>query len=375
MRRLLLITLGGLLMAGALRADDKKKPIIEERGFGTTADGKAVSQYTLRNASGATIKVITYGGIITEIHVPDKDGKLDDVTLGFDSLKGYLAGHPYFGALVGRYANRIGKGRFTLDGKEYTLATNNGPNHLHGGTKGFDKVVWEATMHGVKTQGPYVTLHYLSRDGEEGYPGNLDLTVTYTWSDKNELTIDYTATADKPTPINLTNHAYFNLAGIHGGDILGHELMIPAEKYTPTDDTLIPTGKIEPVEGTPFDFRTQKAIGKDIAQIKADPVGYDLNYVLNNNDQKLVLAARVTEPKTGRVMEVHTTQPGIQFYSGNFLDGSLNGKGGVAYKKHYGFCLETQHFPDSPNHPNFPSTILKPGETFKSTTRYTFSAK
>jgi aldose 1-epimerase len=370
----LLIALGGLLMAGVAQAEGKKKPLQESISYGNV-DRKAVDVYTLRNASGASVKIINYGGVITELQVPDRDGKLTDVVLGFEDLKGYLGGHPYFGTIVGRYCNRIAKGRFTLDGHEYKLATNNGPNHLHGGVKAFDKVVWQVTTHGVDGTGSWVSMTYTSKDGEEGYPGTLEATVKYTWTDANELKIDYTATTDKPTPVNLTNHSYFNLAGITGGDILNHQLMIAADKYTPADDTLIPTGKIEPVAGTPFDFRKPKKIGQDLARAGGDPVGYDLNFVLNSGGSKEpVLAARVTEPTTGRVMEVLTTEPGIQFYTGNFLDGSNKGKGGVAYTKHFALCLETQHFPDSPNHPDFPSTILKPGETYKTTTVYKFSA-
>ncbi|MFL5340461.1 MAG: aldose epimerase family protein [Gemmataceae bacterium] len=363
-----------LLAAGGLFAEDQKKAGVEKKEYGTMPDGMTIDLYTLTNARGMTAKIINYGGIITELHVPDKDGKLADVVLGFDDLKGYLGGHPYFGAIVGRYCNRIAKGRFTLDGHEYKLATNNGPNHLHGGDKGFDKKSWKAEPV-KKTHGAALKLTYHSPDGEEGYPGNVDAIVTYTLTDANELRIDYEATTDKPTPINLTNHTYFNLAGIKDGDILGHELQLMADKYTPADDTLIPTGKIEPVEGTPFDFRKPKPMGQDLAKTGGDPVGYDLNFVLNSGGGKLTPAARVTEPKTGRVMDVLTTEPGIQFYTGNFLDGSNKGKGGVAYAKHFAFCLETQHFPDSPNHPDFPSTILKPGQTYKTTTVYKFSAK
>jgi aldose 1-epimerase len=298
------------------------------------------------------------------------------VVLGFENLKGYLEGHPYFGCIVGRYCNRIAKGKFSLDGKEYTLAANNGPNHLHGGKKGFDKVVWKVEGSGITNdnKGLYLKLSYRSKDGEEGYPGNLACVVIYTVPfDTNSLQIEYEATTDRLTVVNLTNHSYFNLGGLKGGEILGHELEIMADKYTPTDDTLIPTGKIEPVAGTPFDFTKPKTMGKDIAQIKADPVGYDLNYVLRPSELTLRLAARVSEPKSGRVMEVRTTEPGIQFYTGNFLDGSNKGKGGVAYKKHFGFCLETQHFPDSPNHPEFPSVQLKPDRAYQSKTEYLFS--
>jgi len=375
-----------LLASTTLCAEEKGKPSFTTKEYGTMPDGKKIQEFTLKNSNGMTAKIISYGGIITELQVPDRDGKFADVVLGFDDLNGYLGGHPYFGCIVGRYCNRIAKGKFTLDGKEYKLATNNGPNHLHGGDKGFDKKVWEGQELMTGTPGVALGLHYTSPDGEEGYPGNLDVRVRYTLTDQNELHIDYQATTDKSTPVNLTNHTYFNLAGIKDGDILGHVLEIPATEYTPADDTLIPTGKIEPVAGTPFDFRTPKAIGKDIAKAGGDPNGYDLNYVLNRGgklaikpngsvEAKLVKAATVTEPKTGRVMEVLTTEPGIQFYSGNFLDGKTKGKGGVAYGKHFALCLETQHFPDSPNHKNFPSSILKPGQTYQSTTVYKFSAK
>jgi aldose 1-epimerase len=357
------------MYAAVAAAADPKGAGVEKKEFGKTPDGTAVEEYTLTNKNGVKAKVITYGAILTELHVPDKDGKLTDVVLGFDDLKGYLAGHPYFGATVGRVANRIAKGKFTLDGKEYKLAVNNGPNALHGGVKGFDKVVWKAEP---SKNAASVKFTYVSADGEEGYPGKLTATVTYMLTDKNELRLDYTATTDKATPVNLTNHSYFNLAGPASGDILDHEIMIAADKYTPTDDTLIPTGEIKPVKGTPYDLTTPTPIGKHIGELKG---GYDINYVLNRSDAKEPpLAARVREPKSGRVMEVYTTEPGIQFYTGNFLDGTIKGKGGVVYKKHQGFCLETQHFPDSVNHKEFPSTIVEPGKTYKQTTIYQFSA-
>jgi aldose 1-epimerase len=342
--------------------------------FGKTPDGTPVALYVLTNAKGLKAKVMTYGATLTELDVPDRDGRLGDVVLGFDTLPGYLAVHPFFGSTVGRVANSIAKGRFTLDGKGYKLATNNGPNALHGGLKGFDKVVWKAEPV-QKPDGVAVKFSYHSRDGEEGYPGNLDATVTYTLTDGNELRLDYTATTDKATPVNLTNHTYFNLAGVRGGNILGHELMVAADKYTPTDDTLIPTGAIKPVRGTPVDFTTPHPIGSRIAQLKGDPGGYDHNFVLNSGGKKLALAARVTEPGTGRVLEMYTTEPGVQFYTGNFLDGKLKGKGGVVYEKHQGFCLEAQHFPDSVNHPDFPSMILRPGQTYTQTTVYKFSTR
>ena len=360
------------LLAPVTTAMAESKKGVAKSSFGKTEDGAEVDLYTLTNANGLTMKVITYGGIITELQVPDRDGKLSDVVLGHDNLKGYLAGHPYFGAITGRVANRIAKGKFTVDGKEYTLAANNGPHSLHGGKKGFDKVIWAESKSPLGAVA--IVLRYVSKDGEEGFPGTLDVIVSYTLTDKNELKIDYIATTDKATPINLTNHSYFNLAGQGNGDILGHEMQIFADSYTPSDETLIPTGKIEPVKGTPFDFTEPVTIGKRIGELKGDPSGYDLNYVIRDG-KGLKLAARVTEPKSGRVMEVHTTEPGIQLYSGNFLDGKDKGKGGAVYKKHAGFCLETQHFPDSVNQKDFPSIVLRPGKTYTQTTVYSFSAK
>lgn len=351
--------------------------MIKKEPFGKTKDGQAVDLYTFSNASGMEVRAMTYGGIILSIKVPDRNGKFDDVTLGFDSLEPYLANSTYFGALIGRYGNRIGKARFKLDGKEYKLAVNNGPNALHGGLKGFDKVIWQAESFD-KPEGVGVVFRYTSPDGEEGYPGTLQVLVTYTLTDKNELTLDYHATTDKATPVNLTNHAYFNLAGPGVRDILDHQMMINADNTTPVDSTLIPTGEIKSVEGTPFDFRKPTAIGARIdandQQIKYGP-GYDHNFVLNRKGEGLSLAARVVEPTTGRVMEVSTTEPAVQFYTGNFLDGTLTGKGGHVYKRRYAFCLETQHFPDSPNKPSFPSTIVKPGETYTSKTVYAFSVE
>ena len=357
--------------AGPARA----KPGIEKKDFGRTADGTPVELYVLKNGNGVTAKVTTYGAILTELDVPDKDGKPANVVLGFDDLKGYLAGHPFFGATVGRVANRIAKGKFTLDGKEYTLAVNNGPNALHGGLKGLDKKVWKAEP---KQEADRVSVKFTcqSPDGEEGYPGTLDVSVTYTLTNANELRIDYAATTDKATPVNLSNHSYFNLAGAdEPGDILGHEMMIAADNFTPTDKTLIPTGEIKPVKGTVMDFTEPHPIGAKIEELKSFPGGYDHNYVLNGGGKSLALAARVRDPKTGRVMEMSTTEPGVQFYTGNFLDGKLKGKGGVPYGKYHGFCLEAQHFPDSVNHPNFPSVILRPGETYKQTTVYKFSTQ
>jgi aldose 1-epimerase len=345
--------------------------------FGTTSDGNKVELYVLTNTNGMTVKIMTLGAAITELWVPDRTGKLADVNLAFEDVKGYQSkSNPFFGCIVGRVCNRIAKGRFTLDGKEYKLVTNNGPNHLHGGTKGFDKALWTAKIVDRDKVPAAVSFQYTSPDGEEGYPGALRVGVVYELSDKNELKIHYTAGTDKPTPVNLTNHAYLNLAGHNAGDILDHELTIKASNYTPTDDTLIPTGKIESVKGTPFDFTTPHTIGERIGKIKANPIGYDLNYVLDSGGSKdPVLAATVHEPKSGRVLEVLTTEPGVQFYTGNFLDGSAKGKGGAVYKKHAGFCLETQHFPDSVNQPKFPSVILQPKETYQTTTVFRFSAK
>jgi aldose 1-epimerase len=341
--------------------------------FGNTPDGTPVELYTLKNGK-MTAKVMTYGAILTELHVPDRNGKIADVVLGFDTLAGYLAGHPYFGATTGRVANRIAGGKFTLDGKEYILAVNNGPNSLHGGLKAFDKKVWKAEAVSGPS-GPAVKFSYTSPDGEEGYPGNLAVTVTYTVTADNELKIDYTATTDKATPLNLTNHSYFNLGSPASGDILNHELTLEADQYTPSDDTLIPTGQLAPVKGTPLDFTAPKAIGSRFAELTGEPRGYDHNYVLRGERKTPTLGARVYDPDSGRVLEMFTTEPGVQFYTANFLDGSLKGKGGVVYKKHQGFCLEAQHFPDSIHHPNFPSTVLKPGETYSQTTIYKFTTR
>ena len=353
---------------------DKMKPSIQKTVFGKTKDGAAVDLFTLTNANGMKAKIMTYGAILTELHVPDRQGRSDDVVLGFDDLESYLKGHPHFGATTGRVANRIAKGKFTLDGKEYTLAVNNGPNSLHGGLKGFDKVVWKAESKEA-SEGVAVQLTYVSPDGEEGYPGNLTTVVNYTLTNQNELRIDYKATTDKATPVNLTNHSYFNLAGPQSGDILGHELTLAADEYTPADDTLIPTGEIRSVKGTPLDFTKAATIGSRIAQVADKTGGYDHNFVLRGKGKSLALAARAYEPKTGRVMEMYTTEPAVQLYTGNFLDGKLKGKGGVMYQKHQAFCLEAQHFPDSVNHPEFPSVILRPGQTYTQTTVYKFSTK
>jgi aldose 1-epimerase len=350
---------------------------LKKQPFGRTAAGVEVDLYTLANRNGVEAAITTYGGIVTSLKVPDRAGALADVVLGFDSLDGYLKGHPYFGAIVGRYGNRIAKGRFTLNGVEYKLAVNNGANHLHGGITGFDKAVWKARD--VSTaEVAALELSYVSKDGEEGYPGNLSVTVTYSLSDANELKIDYLAATDKDTVLNLTNHSYFNLAGQGQGDILGHEVTINADRFLPVDAGLIPTGELKPVQGTPFDFTQPAVIGARVnqedEQLKRGN-GYDHCYVLNSSTGVLALAARVREPGSGRVMEVLTTEPAVQFYIGNFLDGSLTGKGGKVYKQRYGFCLETQHYPDSPNQPRFPSVVLKPGAEYKTATVYRFSAE
>jgi aldose 1-epimerase len=353
-----------------------KEPSVTKEVFGLTPDGKnLVETYTLTNAQGMEVRAITLGGIITSIRVPDRDGNLGDVALGFDAIDGYIKNPPFFGAIIGRYANRIGKGQFTLDGKTYKLATNNGPNHLHGGIVGFDKVVWKAESF-EKDDRVGVVFTHTSPDGDEGYPGTLSLRVTYTLTAENALEVDYEATTDKATPINLTQHTYFNLAGDGSRDVLDHVLTVNASRFTPVDGTLIPTGELASVEGTPFDFRKPTAIGARIGasdtQIRYGN-GYDHNYVLDRNGDGVVLAARVEEPTTGRVLEVSTTEPGMQLYTGNFLDGSITGKSGHVYKQRMGFCLETQHFPDSPNKPAFPNTILKPGETYRSKTVFGFS--
>ena len=348
---------------------------VDKTKFGTTKDGQAVDLYTLTNANGVVARVMTYGALLTELHVPDRAGTMADVVLGFKTLAAYEGDHPYFGATIGRVGNRIAKGKFKLDGREYTLATNNGPNHLHGGPRGFDKRVWKAQAV-PSPSGAAVKFTYVSADMEEGYPGTLTATVMYTLTNANELRLDYTATTDKPTIVNLTNHSYFNLAGEGEGTILDHELTIMADRFTPVDDTLIPTGEIATVRGTVMDFTRSTPIGARIAQVPgAPPGGYDHNYVLSHGGGVLAMSATVREPKSGRVMDVLTTEPGVQLYTGNFLDGALTGKAGVAYKQHYGLCLETQHFPDSINHPNFPTVVLQPGKTYKSTTVYRFSAR
>ena len=368
---------GAILMTLAASGATAKPGSTKKTSFGKTPDGEAVDLYTLTNKNGAEVQITNYGGSVVSIKVPDREGKLGDVVLGFDSVDGYVSNTSYLGALIGRYGNRIGHAQFKLDGKTYTLAKNNGENTLHGGTKGFNKMVWTAKEISAK-DGQALELTYLSKDGEEGFPGNLHVRVIYTLEDSNALKIDYSATTDKNTVINLTNHSYFNLAGPGSGDILGDILMINADKFTPVDSGLIPTGELRDVAGTPFDFRKPTAIG---ARINADNEqiklagGYDHNFVLRRKPgDPISLAARVVDPKTGRVLEVWTNQPGVQFYTGNFLDGSLHGKGGT-YNKHGALCLETQHFPDSPNKPEFPSTELKPGERYHTTTIYKFSTE
>jgi aldose 1-epimerase len=365
----------GVAAAGAQPPAAGKGARVEKTSYGTTKDGQAVDLYTLTNANGVVAKVITYGATMTELCVPDRTGKMADVVLGFKTLAEYEGVHPYFGATIGRVGNRIALGKFKLDGREYTLAANNGPNHLHGGVRGFDKRVWKAQTVPAAS-GAAVKFAYTSADMEEGYPGVLTATVAYTLTNANELRLDYTATTDKPTIVNLTNHSYFNLAGEGEGTILDHELTIMADRFTPVDDTLIPTGEIASVRGTVMDFNRATAIGARIAQVPgAAPGGYDHNYVLSHGGGVLAMSATVRDPKSGRMMDVLTSEPGVQLYTGNFLDGTLTGKAGVAYKQHFGLCLETQHFPDSINHPNFPPVILRPGTTFKSTTVYRFSAR
>jgi aldose 1-epimerase len=357
--------------------EEISKNTISKAAFGTLPDGTAVDLYTMVNANGMEVRASNYGGIITALLVPDASGKTTDVTLGLKSFDDYVKNPPYFGALIGRYGNRIAKGQFKLDDQTYKLPKNDGPNTLHGGPKGFDKVVWQAEPF-EKEDSVGVIFTYTSKDGEEGFPGNLQTRVTYTLTDKNELSFDYHATTDKPTVVNLTQHAYFNLAGDGNGDVLGHEVTIFANEYTPVNKQLIPTGKIEPVTDTPFDFRNKVILGTrvnaDNEQIKFGK-GIDHNFVLRRKQPGLVLAARVSEPTTRRVMEVHTTEPGVQFYTGNFLDDKLAAKSGKPYAKHSGFCLETQHYPDSPNQPEFPSTVLRPGEEYNSKTVYTFSVR
>lgn len=367
----------GLMLFGTfiLSSAADAKPSVSKKSFGRTANGRSVDIYTLTNTAGAEAKIITYGGTVVSLKVPDGSGKLGDVVLGYDSIADYEKHNAFFGALIGRYGNRIAKARFSLNGIEYKLAANNGPNHLHGGPMGYHRVVWSAGA-STDANGANLKLTYLSRDGEEGYPGNLNIKVVYSLTEENELKIVYSATTDKDTVVNLTQHSYFNLAG--GGTVLDHELTLNADRFTPTDETSIPTGELQPVEGTPFDFTNPVKIGARIAQEHRQLKfgrGYDHNWVLNKRGDELSLAASVFDPLTGRVMEVLTTEPGIQFYSGNFLDASIKGKNGQDYPFRSGFCLETQHFPDSPNRPEFPSTILRTGRKYSQTTIYKFSAR
>jgi aldose 1-epimerase len=387
LRKLLtLVTLGGVAVVSAACNANKPahatpKPVqvkmnIKESDFGKTTDGKAAELYTLTNRNGLVAKVTTYGASLVEMHVPDRAGQMANVTLGFDSPLGYEAKtNPFFGATTGRVANRIAKGKFTLNDKTYTLATNNGPNHLHGGNVGFNRRIWTAKQF-ESPDGVGVLFTYVSPDGEEGYPGRLTTNVTYTLTNANELKIDYQAVTDKPTILNLTNHSYWNLHGADGGaDILDHVVQINADAYTPVDATMIPTGEIAPVKGTVFDFTKPKTIGQDIAKTPGTPNGFDHNYVLNGAAGEMKFCAKVSDPDTGRVMEISTTEPGVQLYTGNFLDGSLHSPAGKPYVKHYALCLETQHFPDAVNQPKFPTTVLNPGQTFRSTTVHKFSTK
>ncbi len=387
MKRNITQTLAAGLLAVALAgcesmSSPNPKSSVTKADFGKMPDGTPVEIYTLRNSKGTEARIMTYGGILQSLKMPDKNGKFDDVVLGFDSLDGYTApGYvnacPYFGGLIGRYGNRIGGAKFTLEGQTYTLAPNNHGNSLHGGVKGFDKVVWSAKP-SVGIHGPQLVLAYVSKDGEEGFPGNLEVTAIYTLTEDNALKLEYTARTDKPTVVNLTHHSYFNLSGQGDGDILGDLLYINADKTTPVDSGLITTGDYADVAGTPFDFRTPTAIGARIND--PNPIlqygpGYDHNWVINKPLGQFGLMARVVDPKSGRVLEVLSDEPGLQFYTGNFLDGTITGKGGAVYKIHDAFCMEPQHYPDSPNHPNFPSTELKPGQTYHNIIEYKFSVE
>jgi aldose 1-epimerase len=346
--------------------------LLSSQPFGELPDGRAVTLFTLTNTHGHVVTLTDYGATIVGITVPDRAGKFADVALGFDDLAGFLSkANPYFGCVVGRFGNRIAKGRFTLEGHTYQLAVNNGPNHLHGGLRGFDKLLWKASVAGLNP--PSVRFSLLSPDGDEGYPGNLSVEVTYTWTDDSELRLDYSATTDRATIVNLTNHVYLNLAGQGVGDVLGHLVRMPAENYVPVDATLIPTGKLASVAGTPMDFLKGNTIGSRLAATGGDPAGYDHTFVLKTAaSADTVLAAEVTEPTSGRRLRVFTAEPGVQFYTGNFLDGSFVGKAGARYARHTGFCLETQHFPDAPNQPAFPSVVLRPDQTYRTSTSYRF---
>ena len=381
MKLRLLITaflLAGMITIGSWPAKGEAKSTMKKQSFGKTSDGQPVDLYTLTNQKGMEVAITNFGGIVVSLKVPDRTGKFDDVVLGYDSLDGYLTNKAFFGAVIGRYGNRIAHGKFTLNGQTYTLPKNDGDNTLHGGPEAFNKKLW-AAKDVSSAKGQALELTYMSPDGEEGFPGNLNAKVVYTLNDQNELTIAYSATTDKDTVVNLTNHSYFNLAGQGTGDILRHELMIKGDHITAVDETLIPTGELRPVKGTPFDFTHATAIGarinQDDPQLKLGK-GYDHNWVLNDHGSRSpVLVAEAYEPKSGRVLEVLSTEPGVQFYSGNFLDGTIQGKGNKVYNQRYGFCLETQHFPDSPNHPKFPSTTLKPGQTYSTTTVFKFSTR
>jgi aldose 1-epimerase len=374
---LVVLALVAALLPAAVALGQEGATLTKEP-YGTTADGVEVMQYTMTNAMGTEVKIITYGGTITSIMLPDRQGEMKNVALGFDNLADYETKSPYFGCITGRYANRIAEGKFTLDDVEYQLDVNNGPNHLHGGVKGFDKVVWEVTQEIEGEDGVGIELHYLSPDGDQNYPGALDTYVTYLLNDQNELVMNYKATTDAPTILNLTNHTYWNLAGEGEGAIYDHILKINADYFTPDDENLIPTGELAPVEGTPFDFRMPKAIGEGIRSNDPQIVigrGFDHNWVLNREspeDTEMMLAATLRDLPSGRVLEVWTTEPGIQFYAGNFLDGSLYGPSGRAYRQGDALALETQHYPDSPNQPDFPTTVLRPGETYDTTTIFKF---
>lgn len=369
----MLILCVGVAAPSLSATSQKAAAQISKRAFGKLPDGTSVDIYTLRNSKGLQVEITNYGGAVVAIRTPDRRGRMADIALGFDDLSGYLADTSYFGALIGRYANRIAGGSFKLNGVEYTLAKNNGPNHLHGGVRGFDKVVWQA-REAALPDGVSLELTYLSKDAEEGYPSNLTVTATYILSNSNELRIEYAATTDKETIVNLTHHSYFNLAGAGAGDVLNHVVKINADRFTPVDETLIPTGELKSVKGTPFDFNLGLTIGLRINQTDEQLVlgkGYDHNFVLSKLGKELSLAANVYEPVSGRVLEMWTTEPGMQLYTGNFLD-NVRGKAGKVYVRRGGFCLEAQHFPDSPNKPAFPSTVLKPGERYTQTTIYKF---
>ena len=372
--RILILCASGALLAGCIAPEPPPSPI-PKAPFGLTPDGQAVDLYLLRNHSGAEARIMTYGGIVVSLKVPDKNGQLGDVVLGYDNLDSYVKNSPYFGAMIGRYGNRIARGRFKLDGNPYKLATNNYPNALHGGFKGFDKRVWVGEGRD-SSDGQQLILRYTSKDGQEGYPGNLTVTATYTLMRNNALRLEYEARTDKDTILNLTQHSYFNLAG--HGDILNHQVQILSDKFTPVDATLIPTGELKPVDNTPFDFRNPTAIGarigQDDEQLKFGG-GYDHNWVINKEQGKLELMARVTDPESGRVLEVLSSEPGLQFYSGNFLDGTITGKYGRVYGHRAAFCMEPQHYPDSPNKRDFPSVVLRPGEVYHNTIIFRFAVQ